>query len=79
MSEISALSQAMAGIYRGMAGMKKNAGEIASAAQLESGATAQTLTRPIIEMKQNQHLVQASAKAVKIIDETIGSLFDEKA
>ena len=79
MSEITALSHAMSGIYRGMSGLKKNASEIASASQLESGATAQSLTRPIIEMKENQQLVQASAKVVKIIDEAIGSLFDEKA
>lgn len=79
MPEINALSNAMAGIYRGMDGMRKNASEIASATQLESGGTAQSLTRPIIEMKENQQLVQASAMAVRIIDETIGSLFDEKA
>ncbi len=79
MPETNALTNAMSGIYRGMDGMRKNAGEIASATQLESGGTAQSLTRPIIEMKENQQLVQASAMAVKIIDETIGSLFDEKA
>jgi len=79
MPEINALANAMSGIYRGMDGMRKNASQIASASQLESGATAQSLTRPIIEMKENQQLVLASAKAVKIIDEAIGSLFDEKA
>ena len=79
MSEMNALSNAMSGIYRGMEGLRKNASEIASATQLESGGTAQSLTRPIIEMKENQQLVQASAKAVKIFDEAIGSLFDEKA
>ena len=79
MSEIDALNSAMLGINRGLTDLRKQAGKIASKTAAEGGASAMDLTRPLVEMKSSALQVKASAKAVKLIDEAIGTLFDDKA
>lgn len=76
MSEISALQHALNGVYKGMQGLRKNAQEIAS--NSDTGA-ATDLTRSVVELIQNRNQVQASAKVIKTVDDTLGVLLDEKA
>lgn len=69
------------GIQKGMQGMQKAAGEIASAKHFnlqnpEESASGKTLVESIVEMKASSHQVQASAKVVKAADEMIGSILD---
>ena len=78
MSEISALNSAILGIQRGMSGVQKSAAKIASADQFTTGNPAD-IVAPMIELKASALQVKASAKAVKIIDETIGSIIDTRA
>jgi hypothetical protein len=77
MSEISAIQSATLGIKRGMEGAAKNAREIASKDALEGNS--ENLATSIVELKENVNQVKASAKALKIIDETIGTILDVKA
>jgi flagellar hook protein FlgE len=78
MSEISGINSALLGIQRGLAGAKKNAAEIASSEQMDSDSTSD-LAKPMVELLENKLQVQASAKVVKTLDETLGSLLDVKA
>ncbi|WP_127477567.1 hypothetical protein [Sulfurivermis fontis] len=72
----SAFNSALQGIRRGMEGLDRNAAQIASTAQLQGEASP---TEPLVESKVNRLQVEASAKAMRTIDEAIGSLFDDKA
>jgi hypothetical protein len=71
----SAFANAVTGIQRGMQGLERNADEIAKASKGEGG----DITEPLVESHINQLQAEASAKMVKTIDETIGSLLDEMA
>lgn len=79
MSEISAFNSALSGIQKGLTGIRKNAADIASSANIDSGSGTEQLTRSIVELKENEILVKASAKVLKAVDETIGTLLDEEA
>jgi flagellar hook protein FlgE len=71
---------ALQGIQRGLQGMRRNAGEIASARQMR-GSTADTvdLTRALVEMKQTSYQTTASVKVLRTADQMIGTLLDVKA
>lgn len=78
MSGISALNSSLAGIQQGLAGMRKNAADIARAGSEGTVSTAQ-LTTSIVSMKENELQVKASAKVLQTTNDVIGSLFDDKA
>ncbi len=71
---------ALQGIQRGLQGIRRNAGEIASARQMR-GTTADTvdLTRALVEMKQTSYQTTASVKVLRTADQMIGTLLDVKA
>lgn len=71
----SAFGNAVAGIQQGMRGLDRNASEIAGAARGEG----QDIAQPLVESREHKLQVEASARMVSTIDETIGSLLDEMA
>lgn len=74
----SATSLASIGIQRGMEGARRNAEKIAAADQLNNkhpGATVEAL----VDLKQNQLQVSASARLLSVIDDMIGTLIDDEA
>lgn len=71
----SAYSNALGGIQRGVQGLERNADEIARASKGDGANIAEQL----VESRMNKLQVEASAKMVKTIDGTIGSLLDEMA
>jgi hypothetical protein len=75
MEVTSAFGNAVAGIQRGMEGMARNAEEITRAAGSEGG----DIVTPLLESHLNQLQVEASAKVINTLDDTIGSLLDEMA
>ncbi len=79
MSEISAVNASLLGIQKGLSGMRKNASDIAKAGTQESGLSAEQLTRSIVGLKEDELQVKASAKVLKTVNETLGSLIDDKA
>lgn len=83
MGVLSIQSSAVLGIQRGLDGMRKDAAEIASADQLNNAgadtATESDVTSALVNLKQNQVQVQASAKVVSALDEVIGSIIDTRA
>ncbi len=79
MSEISALNASISGIQKGLSGLRKNAADIARAGTQDSGITPEQLTDSIVGMKENALQVKASAKVLQTVNDTIGSLFDDKA
>lgn len=75
MNDISALSFGLMGIQRGFEGMRHNADQIA-----KTGATLPEpdigVVKPLVNMISDRTQVEISAKVVKAVDETIGSLLD---
>jgi hypothetical protein len=72
----STLSQAMAGIQRGLSSARSHAGQIASAGALDNPAG---MTEALVGLVQDRLQVAASAEVLKAADDMIGSLFDDKA
>ena len=71
----SSLSSALYGIQKGLTGMDKNAAKIASADAFNSQSTT-AVARPLIEMQSDRLQVEVSAKVMKTVDDTIGTLLD---
>ena len=71
---------ALQGVQRGLQGVRRSAGEIASARQMR-GSTSDTvdLTRALVEMKQSSYQTSASVKVLRTADQMIGTLLDVKA
>ncbi len=76
MNITSAFTSALQGIRRGMDGLDRNSAQIASAEQMRGEASP---VQPLVESKVNRLQVEASASALRAIDEAVGSLFDDKA
>lgn len=73
MSTIPAIQSAFQGIQSGMQSMNKNAFAVAS----ESTKGGDMVT-PLVNMNSDKFQVQASAKALQISSETLGTLLDIK-
>ncbi len=69
---IPTLQTGIAGINNGLDGMRRNAAEIARATTGDDTNTA----RALVDMRINQHQVEASVKVIKTADEMLGSLLD---
>jgi len=76
--QITPLLNAMMGVQRGMQSLRRDAAQIASAAQMRSG-DANGLAAPLTHLAQDRLQVAAAAKAVRSVDEALGSLLDEHA
>lgn len=72
---VSALSSGVLGIQRGMEGLQRDASKIASAEQLKKDSP-ESVTEPLVHLVQDRLQVQASARVVKAVDDTIGTLLD---
>ncbi|NOY62711.1 MAG: hypothetical protein GXP10_06065 [Gammaproteobacteria bacterium] len=74
----SAAQQGMQGVQRALSSAQRNASAIASAEQMSSGSGS-GLVQPLLNLKQDQIQLEASAKVIKAADEMIGSLLDVEA
>ncbi len=78
MNDISALSFGLMGIQRGFEGIRHNAQQVAEATttlpEPDIG-----VVKPLVNMISDRTQVEISAKVVKAVDETIGSLLDVMA
>jgi len=74
-------------LNQGLAGMQQSAREMAKSAEQIAGLvktpaediTLSDVSEPIINMKIQQHIFDASAKVVEAADTTLGALLDIKA
>ena len=71
----SAMNSALYGIQKGLTGMDKNAAQIASAGAFKSQNPAD-LAKSLVDMQSNRMQVEVSAKVMKSLDETLGTLLD---
>ncbi len=78
MSSITALNAGITGIQRGMAIAEKSASTIASAENSASGNPAD-VAEPLVDLMMARLQVEASAKVVETVSDTIGTLIDIKA
>lgn len=79
MSILSVKGNATLGIQQGLDGMRKNAAQIAGSDQLNKAGKQTDLAGSLIELKENQVQVQASAKVVSEVDKALGTLLDTRA
>ncbi len=79
MGVLSVQNEAVQGIQRGLDGLRKNAAEIASADQLNKAGQNTDLVGSLVDLKQNEIQVQASAKVVSAVDSVIGTIVDIRA
>jgi len=80
MSENTILAIAQSGIQNGMAGLKKNASQLASKDFIQPEGSTQPKSSAInelVEMKMNKYQVLTSGKVIQTVDEMLGSLLDE--
>ena len=75
MTPISAINPGMAGIQKGFANARVAAADIASSKQFNSDSPT-TLAESLVDLKQAQIQIEASAKVVQAIDGSLGSLID---
>ncbi|MCB1876555.1 MAG: hypothetical protein KDH88_11330 [Chromatiales bacterium] len=75
----SATGNALHGIQQGMEGLRRNALRVAGAGQEGEAPNHSERVEALVEMKGDQQQVQASAKALKTANETLGSLLDVQA
>jgi hypothetical protein len=78
MSSITALGAGLQGIQTGLKNLDRDAAQIASAAQFKNESAAD-LAQPLTNLTVDRLQVQLSAKVVKTVDETIGTLLDKLA
>lgn len=72
----SAWSSALSGIQKGMRDLDANAAKIAHATTTEGK---EDVAKPLVESRVDAQQVAVNAKVIDIVDETLGSLFDDKA
>jgi hypothetical protein len=74
----SAFQNAELGISRGMANMARDQQVVAGGGGAASGGI-DSMTNALVDAKQQQLNVEASARALSIADKTLGTLVDIKA
>jgi len=78
MSTQSLTGPALQGINRGFQGLRRVASAIAQPPQARPSEPTD-LSRALVEMQQYANQAKASAKALKHIDQMVGTLFDDRA
>ncbi|NVK36507.1 MAG: hypothetical protein HWE18_01160 [Gammaproteobacteria bacterium] len=73
-----ALSAGLAGIQKGEQQVTQAAQEVVSATTERPVTQTQDVAKALVEEKEGQRQVEASAKVVEAADQTIGSLVDIK-
>ncbi len=73
----SAIQNALSGINRGIAGVNQDAAIVASSGL--NGGGIGDMTNALVDAQQQLLSVEASAKALSITDQTLGTLIDVKA
>jgi hypothetical protein len=71
----NAMGSAVNGIRRGLQGLERNAVEVAGAAKGEGS----DIAAPLVDSRVNKLQVEANVSMIKTLDETLGTLLDEKA
>ncbi len=75
----SILQAGLQGVQGGLDQFGRAAGQIASASNASSSSNSNNVVDSLVEVKQAQRTVQASAAVIKVADETLGSLLDALA
>lgn len=76
----SAVTQGLIGMQRSQAEISRSAQQIASAGTTQRDNPAQQdVVEPLVNIKAQTQIFDASAKIVKAADETIGTLLNAKA
>lgn len=75
----SILQAGLQGVSSGIDQFGRASGQIAAASNSSASTANNSVVESLVEVKQAQRTVEASAAVIKIADETLGSLLDELA
>ncbi|MGE0080226.1 MAG: hypothetical protein AB7U81_02900 [Thiohalomonadaceae bacterium] len=70
------MQSALQGVRRGIEGLDRSAAAVARAAGSEGQAS---VVKPLVAAMSHRLQVQASASVLRTVDQTLGTLLDEKA
>ncbi|MDH5517211.1 MAG: hypothetical protein OEY36_05230 [Gammaproteobacteria bacterium] len=79
MGILAVQNSAVMGIQQGLNNLRRNASEIAGADQLNQAGKETDLAGSLVGLKQSEVQVQANAKVVSAVSETVGTLLDTEA
>lgn len=79
MGVLAVQNSALQGIQKSLDGLRQNAADIASKDQLDKAGQETSLVGSMVDMKQNQVQLQASAKVVSTVDEVLGTIINTRA
>lgn len=79
MGILAVQNSAVMGIQQGLNNLRRNASEIASSDQLNQAGKETDLAGALVGLKQSEAQVQANAKVVSAVGETMGTLLDTEA
>lgn len=74
----SAFQQGVIGLQNSSQSMLESANELVRSGAEERTVTSTDIVEPMVNIYQQQHLFDASAKVVKVADEALGALIDIK-
>lgn len=72
----SALSVGVAGVQQGLENATVAAQQVVGATTSRPAEPVQDIAKPLVDLKQSELQVQASAAVIKTADETLGTLLD---
>lgn len=74
----STFQQGVIGLQNSSQSMLESANELVRSGAEERTVTSTDIVEPMVNIYQQQHLFDASAKVVKVADEALGALIDIK-
>ena len=70
--------QGLSGLQNSSRSMVESANELVRSGTVERTASTTDIVEPLLNIYQQQHLFDASAKVVKVADQALGALIDIK-
>jgi len=75
----SVLQQGLIGLEKSTQSIRESANELVRSGTVERPPAATDIVEPLVNINKQQHLFDASAKVVKMADETLGALINIKS
>ncbi len=76
----SAFQQGVSGLHSSSKNIVESANDIVRSGTVERAPSgASTIVEPLVKIRQQQHVFDASAQVVKVADDALGALIDTKA
>ncbi|ODS24275.1 hypothetical protein AB835_04410 [Candidatus Endobugula sertula] len=75
----SVFQQGISGLYNSSKEMVEVANDLVRSGSVETATNVANIVEPLVKIRQQQHVFDASAQVVKVADEALGALIDTQA